>query len=112
MSRATRIGCLAFVAGASTGAGIASAATRGEHRVVFPHRIGAYEIGGTYREAVVAFGRPSAFRRRYGGICELTWTKQGLRLYFRNVYTSPCTHRGLTRARFTKAKILSPRWSV
>jgi hypothetical protein len=114
MRRGGRIASVA-VAGAIIAAAAGAAAhggTRSDHRVVFPFRIGAYKIGGTYRQAVAAFGRPSDRRRRYGGICELTWTKQGLRLSFRNPEVSPCTHRGLMRGQYTAATILARRWSV
>jgi hypothetical protein len=114
MRRRGRIASVA-VPGAIIAAAAGAAAyggTRSDHRVVFPFRIGAYKIGGTYRQAVAAFGTPSDFRRHYGGICELTWSKAGLRLSFRNPETPPCTHRGLVHGQYTAATILARRWSV
>jgi hypothetical protein len=110
MRRSTRISLVVVIVGVA----VFAAAARGGpgYRVVFPHRIGAFALGGSYRKAVAVFGRPSDFRRRWGGICELSWDRLGLRMSFRTPEKSPCSRGGLAEAKWNEATILSRRWIV
>lgn len=112
MPRMRRIGGPLLLVALASSIAAAEAGVRGNYRVAFPYSIGKFEVGGTYRQAVTAFGPPVRFQETSVATCTFTWVKKGLTLTFRSPSTRPCSRKGLAQATWISATILSRRWNV
>jgi hypothetical protein len=112
MSRTRRISWLVLLLALASTIATAEAGVEGNYRVAFPYSVGKFEVGGTYRQAVTAFGPPARFQVTSVATCTFTWVKKGLTLTFRSPSTQPCSRKGLAQATWISATILSRRWNV
>jgi hypothetical protein len=112
MSRTRRISWLVLLLALPSSIAAAEAGVGGDYRVAFPYSIGKFEVGGTYREALTAFGPPARAQETSVATCTFTWVKKGLTLTFRSPSTQPCSRNGLAHATWISTTILSRRWNV
>ena len=108
-----------MLVGASAAA-TATSTPKNDFKVVLWKRIGPYAYlkngrhgaSGTYREAVTAFGRPSARGSPYeSNICTVRWNRLGMDLGF-VPSSSPCKDRNLRRTGWYEASLHDSRWST
>jgi hypothetical protein len=112
MSRTRRISWLLIVLALASSIATAEAGVEGNYRVAFPYSVGKFKVGGTYRQAVTAFGPPARVQVASLATCTFTWVKKGLTLTFRSPSSAPCSRKGLAQATWIATTIVSRRWNV